>query len=277
MKLLLLVFAVAAVAAPRPVTESAQLDSVRATLTYDYDPDASDFEKIYTDLHLVIERDAAVAYDRPVAPPCPGCSTVPGSGGAANSSSVRVADLDRNGEPVVMLDLGSGGAHCCSYTFFFRWSGSGYVTTRHDWGNPGYRFADLGHDGIPEFVTRDDRFNYAFSCYACSGTPLRILRMQHTRLVDVTRRFPSLLRHDAGGLWRAYRSALRRRDDVSGLLPAYVAEESLLGHGKAAWTRLRRAVAQPAFRRTVTDPRWKNRARYLAAVRAFLRRTGYSR
>jgi hypothetical protein len=276
-KLLLALFAVTALAAPHPVTESAQWGDVHAALTYTYDPDVNDFQQMYTNVRLVIERAGTTALDRPPSAPCADCPVVPGSGGSPKASSIRVADLDRNGEPVVLLDLYSGGAHCCSYTIFYRWNGSDYVATRQDWGNPGYRFVDLGHDGIPEFVTRDDRFNYAFSCYACSGTPVKVLRVVNRRLVDVTRKFPSLIRRDAAGWWRAYRVAGRRHEDVSGLLPAYVADEYRLGHGKSAWTRLRHAVAAPAWRRTVTDPRWKNRQRYLAAVRSFLHRTGYLR
>jgi hypothetical protein len=276
-KFVLALLAVAAVATPHPVTESANWGNVHAALTYTYDPEANDFSQMYTNMRLVIQRSGATALDRPPTPPCVDCPVVPGSGGSPKSSSVRVADLDRNGEPVVLLDLYSGGAHCCSYTVFYRWDGTEYVTTRHDWGNPGYRFVDLGHDGISEFVTRDDRFNYAFSCFACSGTPVRVMRVVNRRLVDVTREFPALIRSDAAGLWRAYRAAARRREDVSGLLPAYVADEYLLGHGRAAWARLRRAVASPSWRRTVTDPRWKNRQRYLVDVRRFLRRTGYLR
>ena len=43
MKLLIVAVALAALAAPRPVTESAQWGNVRATFTYTYDPDAEPF------------------------------------------------------------------------------------------------------------------------------------------------------------------------------------------------------------------------------------------
>ena len=264
-------------ATPRPVTETAQFGNVQATLTYDYDPQAEDFRQTYTHLRLVIARAGTVVLDVAPQPVCADCSTWQWSGGSSKSSAISVADLDRNGEPVVLLDLYTGGAHCCVYTVFYRYDGTTYVTRRHDWGNPGYKLVDLGGDGVPEFLTRDDRFNYAFSCYACSGTPVRVFRVVRQRLADVTRSFPSLVRRDAASLWRSYRSARRERADPAGLLPAYVADEYLVGRGGPAWARLRRAVAVREWPKLVQDPRWRSRRRYEAAVRSFLRRTGYLR
>jgi hypothetical protein len=269
--------AASAGATPKPVSEAAALGSVRATLTYEHDAQTDDLSRTFTNLRFTIERAGVVVLDRKPRPVCRACTTWPGSGGAPGVSSVHVADLDRNGEPVALLDLYTGGAHCCLYTVFFRFDGTAYRSTRHDWGNPGYRFVDLGHDGVFEFLTRDDRFNYTFSCYACSATPVRVLRVAGRRLVDVTRRFPSLIRRDAASIWRAYRTTARHHQDVAGLLPAYVADETLVGRARSAWARLRRAVSQPDWPRTLTDPRWKQRGRYLDAVRRFLRRTGYVR
>jgi hypothetical protein len=265
-----------AAAAPTPRTESAHSGQATAELTYLFDDSAQDIGQRFAHLHVRVRRADAVLVDADVQPLCSGCLAWPASDGAADSSSVSVADLDRDGEPEVLFDLYTGGAHCCLYTMFFRFATGTYVRHVHSWGNPGYRLRDLGADGRPEFVTGDDRFNYAFSCYACSAVPVLVQQYEQGRLVNVTRRFPKLIRIDAARIWRFYRKAVRTRAYPNGLLPAYLADQYLLGKGTAGWARMRKAVRRSDWP-SMVDPRWRNRARYLAAVRRFLIRTGYMR
>lgn len=262
-------------AAPIPRVETARSGQVTAELTYLLDDAAQDFRQRFTHLHLRIRRGDAVLADVDVQPLCPGCAAWPASGGAADASSVSVSDLEGDGEPEVLLDLYTGGAHCCVYTTFFRFTNGAYAKRVHSWGNPGYRLRDLGSDGRLELVTGDDRFNYAFSCYACSAVPVLVQRYEQGRLVNVTRSFPRAIRADATRIWSGYRRAVRTRAYPDGVLPAYLADQYLLGRGKAGWARVRAAVARRDWP-SMVDARWKNRARYLAAVRRFLARTGYA-
>lgn len=261
-------------AAPIPRAETAHLGQVTAELTYLLDDAAQDFRQRFTHLHLRIRRGDAVLFDADVLPLCPGCAAWPASGGAGDASSVSVSDLEGDGEPEVLLDLYTGGAHCCVYTTFFRFTNGAYVRRVHSWGNPGFRLRDLGSDGRLELVTGDDRFNYAFSCYACSAVPVLVQRYEQGRLVSVTRSFPRAIRADAARIWSSYRRAVRTRAYPDGVLPAYLADQYLLGRGKAGWARVRAAVARRDWP-SMVDARWKNRARYLGAVRRFLVRTGY--
>lgn len=215
-----------ATAAPTPRAESAHSGQVTAELTYLFDDSAQDFGQRFTHLHVRVRRADAVLVDAEVQPLCSGCLAWPASGGAVDSSSVSVVDLDRDGEPEVLFDLYTGGAHCCLYTMFFRFAAGTYVRHVHSWGNPGYRLRDLGAD--------------------------------------------------AARIWRFYRKAVRRRAYPNGLLPAYLADQYLVGKGTAGWARVRKAVGRRDWS-SMVDPRWKNRARYLAAVRRFLVRTGYIR
>jgi hypothetical protein len=258
--------------APVPRTESAHLGQVSTELTYLFN-EASEGQP-FSNLHLRIRRADALLVDAEVQPVCHGCALWPGSGGAADRSSVAVSDLEGDAEPEVLLDLYTGGAHCCFYTAFFRYANGEYVRRVHSWGNETYRLRDLGADGRLELVTHDDRFNYAFSCFACSAVPVLVLRYEQGRLVNVTRSFRQVVRADAARIWSFYKSAVRRRSPAEGLLPAYLADQYVLGHGKAGWARVRKAVHRRDWPSTV-DPRWKNRSRYLAAVRRFLTRTGY--
>jgi hypothetical protein len=265
-----------AAAAPGPVTERATSGHLTIELSYLLDEATDNFEQRYTQLHLRIRRTDAVLVDAGVQRVCPGCSAWPASGGDPASSSVRARDLDGDGEPEAMLDLSTGGAHCCLYTTFFRYIAGQYVRQVHNWSNPGYRLRDLGADGRPEFLTGDDRFNYAFSCYACSGVPVLIQRYERGRLVNVTRRFPKTIRADAASWWAVYKKAVRLHVSPTGILPVYLADECLVGRGVAGWARVRKAVARPDWPK-LAEPRWRNRARYLAAVRRFLVKTGYVR
>jgi hypothetical protein len=273
---LALLVATPAAAAPKPVAEEAKAGEVGAELTFLYDPNTDDFRQRFTNLHLTIERSNSTLVDTDVQPPCQHCEAWPAGGGDPSSPSLHALDLDQDGEPEVLLDLYSGGAHCCEYTFFYRYAGGSYLRTEHGWGNSFYRIVNPDKNGRPELRTADDRFNYAFSCFACSATPIVIDRFSQGRLIAVTRKFPSLIRADAARIWRGYRHAVRQRYYPSGVLPAYLADEYLLGRGAAGWARVRAAVARRDWP-SMVDPSWRNRTRYLLAVRRFLRKTGYIR
>jgi subtilisin-like proprotein convertase family protein len=249
-------------------TQTAQVRGTVARLSYVERNDA------YTSLRLQIVRGGRMVFDgRPrVLWPC-ACAyngpTVGEPGGA-----VHVRDLDGDREPEVLVGLYSGGAHCCWYTDVYRYvrRSRSYRPTIGFWGNLTAKLADLDGDGRPEFRTRDDRFAYVFTSFAGSVFPIRIFRFDHGRFLDVTRRFPKLVRRDAASVYSLYRSERRRpNSDVAGILPAWLAEQYLLGRGPSGWPVLRRAVRRGEIR-PFERPRT-----YLRKVRFFLRRTGYIR
>jgi subtilisin-like proprotein convertase family protein len=233
---------------------------------------------VYRAVRLRISRrgttllDAAPKRVHPCA--CPG----DGPAGSQRESSVRVRDLDGDGEPEVLVDFYSGGAHCCFYTDVYRYAPRArtYRPTVGFWGDLSPRLLDLGSDGRPEFMTGDDRFAYVFTAFAASAFPIRILRFDHGRFVDVTRRFPRLVRRDAAQLYRGYRSELRSSSrDVRGILAAWLADQYLLGRAPAGWRVLERAERRGELGRKPDT--WPVGKAYLRKLRAFLRRTGYIR
>jgi streptogramin lyase len=207
-----------------------------------------------------------------------------GSGVYGDTSSFAVRDLDGDGEPEVMLELNWNGAHCCAWSRVYRYvrSRRTYVPAAHLWGDdaaaPSVR--DLNGDGKPELRSRDARFAYVFEAYAFSAFPIQIWSYRRGRFREVTRLFPSAIRGDARRLWRLYLHERRRKDaSVRGLLPAWAADEYLLGRGAVVWPALEQAAHQGYLGcRTggcSLEPR--NPQAYIRKVRAFLRRTGYLR
>jgi subtilisin-like proprotein convertase family protein len=251
-------------------TETARAGRTAATLSYVEQTGA------FTYLRLQIVRRGAIVFD---GPPkrldpcvCPYNGPVLGQAGGA----LHVRDLDGDGEPEVVLDSYLGAAHCCWYTDVYRYLRRRrvYRPSVGFWGNVSARLVDIGLDGRPEFQTADDRFAYVFTSFSGSSFPIRILRFDHGRFVDVTRRFPRLVRRDAAELYASYRSALRGSfPDVRGILAAWLADEYSLGRGPAGWRVLERAERRGELGRKPDG--WATGKAYLRKLRAFLRRTGY--
>lgn len=244
----------------------AESGRVRAELSF------REVESQYSDLRLKIFRRDTLALDRRPRSDCGGsiCAERP-----ASDEPVHVRDLDRDGEPEVLLDLYSGGAHCCTFTFLYRYvPDRGYVKLVHFWGNVGYRIGDLDRDGRPEFVSSDDRFAYVLTSYAAWVNPVQVWRYETGALVDVTRRYPGFVRRDASRLWRAYLATRRKREDVRGILGAYLAEKVLLGEARDGWRRLREAVRRGDLSRPKVAGAPSGNA-YLKALRKLLIENGY--
>jgi hypothetical protein len=191
---------------------------------------------------------AGVRYDLTIADIClEGCIVVPDDDiRDGSASAVKVADLDGDGEPEVLVDVFSGGAHCCLTMRLLTWNGTGYTSTDADWRDLGYQLKDADGDGRPELVGNDPNFSAAFTAFAASAFPPLIFRLERGRLVDVTRAFPKLVRSDATTQRKLLRK-LRRTDDVRGVLAAYVADEYLLGQSPAGLHELDRQRARGAI------------------------------
>lgn len=205
---------------------------------------------------LQISRAGAVVSDFDVTKLCDKYCllTEDAAGNAADPYTIlHVADLDGDGEPEVMFDTFSGGAHCCVTQEIYGYDAPAKTyahTASEHWGNSGYEVKDLNGDGSAELSGGDDVFAGAFSSYAASAFPPEVLsyrfdpRTKKGKLKDVTRNFPALVRTQAARLLKVIRKARPERDhEIQGALAAYVADEYLLGQaavGKAELTRARK-------------------------------------
>ena len=267
------VFAVLAPAASATV-ETATSGQVQAQLSYTKN---GDFD--YSDVRIKITRGGTTVLDEAVPGPCQDCQPMPA--GHAETSSLTLKDLDKDGEPEAIVDLFTGGAHCCLVSVIYGYN-AGSNTYGHllqDWRDPGYTLTDLNHDGRPEFRSSDALFAYRFSAYVFSAFPIQIWHYQAGRMIDVTRSFPKLIKKDAKLQLHFYKSARGKKDlDVRGDLAAYTADEYLLGKSKgdAAWRLLKRANKRGELHGPTGDSLPKG-SRYLRKLRHFLKNLGYIR
>jgi hypothetical protein len=173
-----------------------------------------------------------VRYDLTIVDICDvGCIVLPDDATTKpGESAVKVADLDGDGEPEVLVDTFSGGAHCCTTTRLLTWDGTGYQPKDIEWRDVGYELRDADGDGRPELVGYDPVFSYAFTSYADSAFPPLVYQAGKGQVTDVTRKFPKIVRADAALKLKALRHA-RKGEDVRGELAAYVADQYLLRHG----------------------------------------------
>lgn len=190
---------------------------------------------------------------------------------------LTVRDLDGDGDPEILVDLYTGGAHCCFWTAILHYDGHTYRGNAVFWGDPGYELRDLDGDGRPELITSDDRFAYEFTSYAASVLPLLIDRYDHGKLTDVTNDYPAVVRREAASLWTEYLEARGRAGtDVRGILAAWLADEYRLGLAVQGWNRIDAAYRRGDVSAPRVDPLWPAGRKYLGALRAFLTKTGYA-
>jgi hypothetical protein len=266
-----------------PVTETATATggNVRAELYYVKVVESSGFTT-YVDLRLTISRDGHVVESS--GPPHSGSidGLWPGYGWKKNTKSVHVADLDGDHAPEVEVDLYTGGAHCCRMLWAYRWNGTMYVSQAMQTGSSGYSQRDLNHDGRPEWVTADPRFEYLFTSFAGSGVPLRIYDYRGGNFLTVTSRYPALVRKDAAQWWHFdQRQRSGPSHDSRGLLAAWAADKYMLGAGAKVWPALNAALRLGHLRGpTGGSPSgrdWPTGRAYISMLRQKLREFGYLR
>jgi hypothetical protein len=238
MRLLAAAFASLALAAPaaaEPVTETASSGTV--TAEFSYQRDGQD----YSAFHVKITHDGAVLWNRDLPAGCKSPCGVRPAYSVAKRDSIRLRDLDGDRDPEVIVDLFTGGAHCClvSTIYSFEEGAGKYAALRRDWKDAGYRFAGS------ELRSRDARFAYRFASYAESYLPVQAFEFREGELRDVTKKHRRLLRKDATSAYRLYKRQRRRAGiNLRGVLAAYAADRYRLGQRKGARAVLRAAVAR---------------------------------
>jgi hypothetical protein len=265
-----LVGLLAAAPAASASTEGASASGVTATFTFNGRVPNFRGER------LSITRAGVLAYKQPVVSRfCKPC--VPGSLAFTRPSSVHVVDLEHTGEPDVVLDLSTGGAHCCTVEQIFSYdpiSATYIKRIERDFGDPLVQIVDLAHNGRVELLTADDRFAYEFTDFASSGLPIQIFTFTAGRFIDVTRHYRGRVARDAAGWLRVFKDqASFHYQDSVGVIAAWAADEDLLGHLKL----VRRYLAQQSAAGHLNAPFRPGGKKFVAELQRFLRAHGYAR
>jgi hypothetical protein len=251
-------------------TQTAQSGNVTATFTF------NGSYPNFTGLQLSIAQGSTVYYDQPVVSKLCGTYCAPGSP-SGKTSSVHVLDLEHDGQPDVVLDLYSGGAHCCwiEQIFSFDPGTMTYAMNQRDFGDPGDEIVDLRHDGRYEFLTADDSFAYEFTDFAASGLPIQILTFSDRHFFNVTRQYPRLIARDAARWMKAFKSMAKQHyADSVGVVAAWAADEELLGRVKLVNTFLAKQL-KAGHLNGALSPQEPGGAKFVAKLRRFLRTHGY--
>jgi len=265
-----LVLSATVVSSASAATQTATSGDVTATYTF------TGTYPNFSNERLSISLSGQVFYDEPVTAELCGTQCAPGST-SAKQPSVQVLDLEHDGQPDVVLDLFSGGAHCCwiAEVFSFDPGTMTWALTQHDFGDPGDSIVDLDHNGRYEFLTADDWFAYEFTDYAASGLPIQILTFSGRRFHNVTRSYPKLIARDAAVWLKAFKGMAKQHyTDSVGLIAAWAADEDLLGHSKLVNRYLNQQATAGHLNSGLGlgEPGGK---KFVANLKRFLRRHGY--
>ncbi len=260
----------AAFAAATQRTLSAAEGVVAASLTYEEGASDAGGQGL-SNLHLTISRGGQPLYSAAVTSPY--CRGACGLETFATKPLV-VADLEANGEQEVVLELNSGGAHCCTIVQVFEFDPgvAAYRLVERDFGDPGAVLTDIDGDGRLEFESADDRFAYEFSSFAFSGLPVQVWRFLEGGFLDATRSFPRLLSSDAKR-WFATFLAKRHLGYGLGAIAAWAADEDLLGREATVARTLAREAQHRRLRSA--DHLSPGGRGFIRKLQRFLRSTGY--
>jgi len=185
--------------------------------------------------------------------------------------------LQPNAFPSVVLDLYSGGAHCCAIeqVFSFVANSATIHMVERNFGDPGVQLVPLGAKGSVDLLTANDVFAYEFTDFAASGLPIEILSFSNNAFHDVTRSFPTLIAKDAR-LWMSAfgAQASSHYQDTVGLVAAWAADEDMLGHSALVASFLSQQAAAGHLK-SALNPVTASGQKYVVALQKFLRQQGY--
>lgn len=225
----------------------------------------------YSDLHLTVLDGSRLVLDAPVTTSLQGGGQLqPSTLGFTKGSSVLFRDLNADGSKELLLSLYTGGAHCCSIEQVFDFAASGPRKTEIDFYDSDATLKSLA--GHMVFESHDDSFAYQFTDYADSGEPVELWAYDAGRFTDVTREHHQAVSQDATFWWKAYRSQLKSRGDVRGLLAAWAADEALLGHAAKAKQTLLQLAFSGALDKGYGAPKGST---YVRLLWRFLAKHGY--
>lgn len=270
------VLTVAALLAAAPASQAETITATFGTLRADLDYTPGPFANELGNLRVT--RGSTVVYDAKVdAKDCGGTCYL--GTDPADAAALRMIDLDFDGEPEVVVNVYTGGAHCCTVARVLEYqpvSGT-YAAFDRNFGDQGFVISDQGDDLSIEFLAADSRFGYRFTAFAFSGLPILIYRFDHGVFVDVSKSYPSALLFDAAQWRKGIRKGikkgrLKKDTDLRGFYAAWAADQYRLGHGRSVKKSLKKASRRGWLKGNGIG---KQNGAFVTDLLGFLKRTGY--
>ena len=228
--------------------------------------------------HLTISWSGRVIYSQPVRSQWCGNQCWPDTFAAGNTA-LHVVRLQAGGPPEVVLDLYSGGAHCCFIDQVFSVQPASHSVRKSEinFGDPAARLAPIGVGGASDFLTADDSFAYAFTDFAASGLPIEVLSFTHFAFRNVTDSFPKLIGADARRWQGAFQAMVSGHfRDTVGVVAAWAADEDRLGRFSVVNHFLTEEMKAGRLN-SAMNPTQQSGQRYVVNLHRFLLEHGYAK
>jgi hypothetical protein len=195
---------------------------------------------------------------------------------APKAQVVRIVRLRPNGPLDIVLSLYSGGAHCCTVEQVYVLHKASLTKSEYNFGDPSALLEPIGKGGSSVFVSGDDRFAYAFTDFAASGLPLKVMSFSRGSFHNITDNYPERIARDAAN-WRTafFAQASSHYQDTTGLAAAWAADEDLLGHA-AQVQRFLVTQSRAGHLNSAISPEEPDGNKFIASLDKFLVKWDYA-
>lgn len=163
------------------------------------------------------------------------------TGTFSESMGVRIVDLDRDGEPELLIDGFHQETECfISQIYFYQPASQRYAMVEQNWGNLSYQLRENGPGSII-LISGQKSFNQFSTNSLDSAFPIEIWRYEKGQLLNVTLSYPDLIRERANQLWQDALNRQRRQLEAQASFAAYLAEQYLLNKKREGWYLVRQS------------------------------------
>ncbi len=240
------------------VQKTATLDDVKAELLADSDNNIQVMQiKIERKGDLISENVVTMA-----SLSNPGVKTVK----IGRVLDFKILDLDNDKEPEVLVDIlvNEDNNFKNYYSVIYRYSpiNKEYKALRQKWGLTPYQLETENLEN-PIFIGYDQRFSQQYQSYIPEQLPLQIFQYQFGEWQNITQQFSERLEEHNQKLLQEINKRRRLKQDLKGVLAAYLAQQYLLDEPQAGWKLVEETYQNP------------DRNQFFTELRQWLKNTGY--
>jgi hypothetical protein len=195
--------------------------------------------------------------------------------------NIGIGPLTRGGPPSVIVQVFSGGTHCCWRVYVATpVDGAFRITYVEEWDGDAIAWPkDLDGDGTVDFQNIDARFQFAFGIYMCCTSPPVIFDIRDGKSVDVSKEpgFAPVFRADMAHYARC------PTEGGQSACAAYAADAARLGELDRVWPQIFAHFTRKDEFVDWNQSQWSCygkltpycRPTYTETLKAFLRQNGY--